>query len=157
MHLKTAAFDLVIKARDADINAQRTFLGDVSGIDHQVSKAVFNQLGFKENTVFAHVAAGWFWGEDQLAPINETEGLCPHCGKQGVDTTHITGECPCINKYRTINKLKDLDVRQLLKAIADGMPLGTPPKAGYLIPTLLAQAGCGKYGYAEGGYYLKVR
>jgi len=121
-HLKTAAFDLGIRARDAEINAQRTFLGDLPAIDHQVTKAVFNHLGHKEKRIYAHIATGGFWGEDQLAPSNETNASCPHCGQLNVDTTHLTWECPSINQHRTFKDLCDVDVRKLPKAVANGVP-----------------------------------
>ena len=121
-HLKAAVFDLAIKARDTQTGDQRTFLGDVSEIDHEVVKAVFHQFGVKDKRVYAHVATGGFWGEDQLVNIRDTNGACPHCGAPNADTTHINWECPVINKHRTFNDLKGINIRCFPKAISNGIP-----------------------------------
>ena len=120
--LKTAAFDLAVQARDEDINKQRTFLGELPAIDHLVTKAIVSHLGIKEQRVYAHIATGGFWGEDQIASINDSQAKCPHCGRADVDTTHINWECPEINKHRAFKELEDLEVRSLPRAVANGVP-----------------------------------
>ena len=54
-HLKTAVFDLAIKARDRAINGQRTFLGDFVELDHQVCAAVCAKLGVKERRIYIYI------------------------------------------------------------------------------------------------------
>jgi len=120
--LKTAAFDLAVEARDGEANRQRTFLGDLPEIDHQVAKAVVSHLGVKEQRVFAHIATGGFWGEDQMASINGSQAKCPHCGCADADTTHVNWECPEVNKHREFKELEDLEIRSLPSAIANGVP-----------------------------------
>ena len=121
-HLKSAVFDLVVRARDAQIGEQRTFLGDISEIDHNVLKSVYHQFGLRDRRIYAHVATGGFWGEDQLVNIRETDGSCPHCGLASADTTHINWECPSINKHRKFKDLNGINIRCLPQAIANGIP-----------------------------------
>ena len=104
------------------ISETRTFCGHIKEVDADITKQIIHRLGPKEKRVYSHIATGAFWNEDQLANINNTDGMCKHCGNKVHSSSHVLWECPSINKHRRITALNQLDHKALPLCVQNGIP-----------------------------------
>ena len=121
-HLKTAIMDLVVRDQIRKVDQQRTFCGKIEELDLPVLNAGINRLGEKEQRAFKYVATGAYWNDKQLEEIQESDGMCQHCGLRVMDSTHLLWKCPAINKHRQCKDLNDLDTDKLPSAMLHGLP-----------------------------------
>ncbi len=85
-------------------------------------KKILSNLGPKEQKIYNHISSGGAWSEAHLKDIGLSEGRCQHCGQDVQDITHITWECPEINKHRKIKDLRDVNADLLPDFIKHGIP-----------------------------------
>jgi ribonuclease HI len=68
------------------------------------------------------VATGAYWAEDQLADIQLSDGMCPHCGQAAAGPEHMLWNCAVVNGHRKCKDLCNIRPGDLPKAILNGLP-----------------------------------
>ncbi len=104
-HLKKA----MAKHRARNATAARSHLTGLDEIVAPISKNIINNMATKELRVYNHLATGGAWAEQHLQDMGLSNGRCKHCGAKAETITHVTWECPEINKHRQHTKLAKVD------------------------------------------------
>ena len=112
-----------IRARASTIENKRSFAGHIEELDCEVLTAMLNNIEHKEQKNLRHIATGGFWANDQLEDIQGRDCKCQHCNGQAEGPSHVLWNCPCINEYRQIKHLSNIDASKLPPAMQNGLPL----------------------------------
>ena len=75
-HLKPAIMAIAVRKRNSGISDTRTFCGSNKEIDISIMQQVIHSLGEVEQKIYAHIATGAFWHEQQLSEIKRSDGKC---------------------------------------------------------------------------------
>ena len=113
---------MMAQTRIKRASQDRTHLDNVCETDAQISKTIVNSLGEKERRIYNHISSGAAWAECHLHDIGLSDGKWKHCGKDTQDITHVSWQCPVINKHRKLNDLDQIDPDLLPTYIKHGVP-----------------------------------
>ena len=121
-HLRKAIEEVAVRGRFRAEAQHRSHLKGIQEIDTHILRSCIGRLGRAERNIIAHVATGGAWGDDKLAEIGRSDGMCRHCGQQKAGVDHIYWDCSIVNRHRKLRTVGALLADKLPQCLRRGVP-----------------------------------